>query len=316
MFNFRAILQGCGAQTIVFVLAVLSSAVIYPALGKYQEHAITLFTALGAACLAGDAIFHLIPHALNSGFHHEHGGITPDDHVILWRCLLMACSIYFFYLFHIYFHSQEGGHSHWHAISNGDNHENLELLQHDTEMSLLNCDTVKESKQPRSHEKKALLWMLMFGEILHTASDGLAIGAAFSSAAADGLSTSLAVLFHEIPNVTGAFAIFVSSGVSFRKALCLLSTFYLFSYVGVVVGAILGTSLNLTVWIFAVIAGMFLYIALAEMIPEMFISIASRTEKKRCFILLQNLGIILGFLIMMLLAAFEHEIRSALQTLE
>ena len=97
----------------------------------------------------------------------------------------------------------QGGHSHWHAISNGDNHENLELLQHDTEMSLLNCDTVKESKQPRSHEKKALLWMLMFGEMLHTASDGLAIGAAFSNAAADGLSTSLAVLFHEIPNVTG-----------------------------------------------------------------------------------------------------------------
>lgn len=66
--------------------------------------------------------------------------------------------------------------------------------------------------------------------------------------------------------ISGAFAIFVSSGVSFRKALCLLSTFYLFSYVGVVVGAILGTSLNLTVWIFAVIAGMFLYIALAEMV--------------------------------------------------
>ena len=66
--------------------------------------------------------------------------------------------------------------------------------------------------------------------------------------------------------ISGAFAIFVSSGASFRKALCLLSTCYLFSYVGVVVGAILGTSLNLTVWIFAVIAGMFLYIALAEMV--------------------------------------------------
>ena len=77
------------------------------------------------------------------------------------------------------------------------------MLQHDTEKSLLNCDTAKESKQPRPHEKKALLWMLMFGEMLHTASDGLAIGAAFSNAAADGLSTSLAVLFHEIPNITG-----------------------------------------------------------------------------------------------------------------
>ena len=70
-------------------------------------------------------------------------------------------------------------------------------------MSLLHCDTVKKSKQPRSDEKKALLWMMMFGKMLHTASDGLAIGAAFSNAAADGLSTSLAVLFHEIPDVTG-----------------------------------------------------------------------------------------------------------------
>ena len=46
--------------------------------------------------------------------------------------------------------------------------------------------------------------MLIFGEILHTSSDGLAIGAAFSNSAADGLSTSLAVLFHEIPHAVGA----------------------------------------------------------------------------------------------------------------
>ena len=46
--------------------------------------------------------------------------------------------------------------------------------------------------------------MMMFGEVLHTASDGLAIGAAFSNSAADGLSTSLAVLFHEIPHAVGA----------------------------------------------------------------------------------------------------------------
>ena len=77
--------------------------------------------------------------------------------------------------------------------------------------------------------------------------------------------------------ISGAFAIFVSSGVSFRKALCLLSTCYLFSYVGVVVGAILGTSLNLTVWIFAVIAGMFLYIALAEMVSGTYICFKYQT---------------------------------------
>ena len=53
-----------------------------------------------------------------------------------------------------------------------------------------------------------------------------------------------------------------------RKALGLLSFCYVCSYLGVIVGALLGASLNLTVWIFAVIAGMFLYIALAEMVSN------------------------------------------------
>ena len=37
---------------------------------------------------------------------------------------------------------------------------------------------------------------------------------------------------------------------------------------GITIGAVLGASLNLTAWIFAVIAGMFLYIALAEMVSK------------------------------------------------
>lgn len=53
-----------------------------------------------------------------------------------------------------------------------------------------------------------------------------------------------------------------------RKALGLLSFCYVFSYAGVITGALLSASLNLTAWIFAVIAGMFLYIGLAEMVSE------------------------------------------------
>ena len=53
-----------------------------------------------------------------------------------------------------------------------------------------------------------------------------------------------------------------------RRALGLLSFCYVCSYVGVIIGALLGASLNLTAWIFAVIAGMFLYIALAEMVSN------------------------------------------------
>ena len=66
----------------------------------------------------------------------------------------------------------------------------------------------------------------------------------------------------------GDFAIFVSSGLRFREALGLLCFCYLCSYAGILVGATLSASLNMTPWIFAVIAGMFLYVALAEMVSS------------------------------------------------
>lgn len=151
------------------------------------------------------------------------------------------------------------------------------------------------------------------GEVLHTSCDGIAIGAAFSKSSGDGLSTTLAVLFHEIPHAVGDFAIFVSSGLRFREALGLLCFCYLCSYAGILVGATLSASLNMTPWIFAVIAGMFLYVALAEMVPEMFASITSRSDKKWRVIFLQNLGLLLGFAIMITLAVFEETIRTSLQ---
>ena len=52
-------------------------------------------------------IYFVIPQALNPDFRHEHGGTTPDDHVVLWRSLLIVCSVYLFYLLHLFFHSME-----------------------------------------------------------------------------------------------------------------------------------------------------------------------------------------------------------------
>ena len=60
-----------------------------------------------------------------------------------------------------------------------------------------------KSEEPESKTNKALMGMMLLGNALHTTADGLAIGAAFSKSAGDGLSTSLAVLFHEIPHAVG-----------------------------------------------------------------------------------------------------------------
>lgn len=108
MSDIKVISYGCGAQTLIFISSILSATVIYLTLGKYRDHVIAVLVALGAASLAGDAIFHLLPHALNTEFHHKHGGKTPDCHlVVLWRSLLIVCSVYFFYLFHLFFHFDE-----------------------------------------------------------------------------------------------------------------------------------------------------------------------------------------------------------------
>ncbi|XP_074633408.1 metal cation symporter ZIP14-like isoform X2 [Acropora palmata] len=302
MSDLKVISKACGAQTVIFLSSMASSAVICLMPGMYRDHVTSMLMALGAACLAGDAIFHLMPHALEADSHHSHHGSTSkSSQVVLWRSSLIVCSLYFFYLFHLFLYSIEEVHSHTHGIPPPESHGNFKLLSRESDST---------DEQNEYGNKRALIWMMVFSGALHAACDGVAIGAAFSSSATDGLSTSLAVLFHEVPHGVGAFAIFLSFGVRIKRALYLLSTRYILSYVGVVIGVLLGASLS--GWIFAVIAGMFLYIALAEMIPEMYSSLSLRADDRRYFMLFQNCGLILGFSIMMTLAAFHGKIRGVL----
>ena len=91
------------------------------------------------------------------------------------------------------FLSFQGGHTHSHGTA-PEGYECVTLIQAETKSS---------PKQSPSKTNKALIGMMLLGEALHTTADGLAIGAAFSKSAGDGLSTSLAVLFHEIPHAVG-----------------------------------------------------------------------------------------------------------------
>uniref|UniRef100_A0A673LSN5 Zinc transporter ZIP6 n=1 Tax=Sinocyclocheilus rhinocerous TaxID=307959 RepID=A0A673LSN5_9TELE len=156
-----------------------------------------------------------------------------------------------------------------------------------------------------------LAWMVIMGDGLHNFSDGLAIGAAFTEGLSSGLSTSVAVFCHELPHELGDFAVLLKAGMSVRQAILYNLLSALMGYLGMITGILIGHyAENVATWIFALTAGLFMYVALVDMVPEMLHNDASEAGFSHYgFFLLQNAGILLGFAIMLIIAVFEHRIQ-------
>lgn len=157
----------------------------------------------------------------------------------------------------------------------------------------------------------SLAWMVVMGDGLHNFSDGLAIGAAFTEGLSSGLSTSVAVFCHELPHELGDFAVLLKAGMTVRQAILYNVLTAMMAYLGMATGILIGHyAENVSMWIFALTAGLFMYVALVDMMPEMLHNDAGDHGFSHWgFFCLQNAGILLGFSIMLLIAVFEHHIR-------
>ncbi|CAK8674595.1 unnamed protein product [Clavelina lepadiformis] len=152
--------------------------------------------------------------------------------------------------------------------------------------------------------------MVLIGDILHNFGDGLALGVAFSSSWFGGLGASIAIFCHELPHEFGDFAIYIKNGMSKWKALGLNFLAACFAFVGLYIGLSVAENSEVRQWLLAVIAGMFLYISLVDVLHEM---IEEKSEKHPILqFFLQNLGICLGWAILFLLALYEDQIRSSI----
>ncbi|XP_076471660.1 metal cation symporter ZIP8-like [Babylonia areolata] len=150
-------------------------------------------------------------------------------------------------------------------------------------------------------------YMVIFGDGLHNFIDGLSIGAAFTDSVLLGISVSVAVICEELPHELGDFAILLNAGMRLRRALMYNFLSSLMCYFGLVLGILVGENTTAHTWIFGVAGGMFLYIALVDMMPEM--NSASESEEGRKFgvaktFLVQNLGLISGYSIILLLSLY------------
>lgn len=135
---------------------------------------------------------------------------------------------------------------------------------------------------------------------LHNFVDGLVIGISYLVSTELGIATTIAVLLHEIPQELGDFGILVHSGMKASKALLFNFLSAILAIVGVVFAFVIGANFEDTVqFLLAFAAGGFIYIAIADLMPEL------RHEEKLRKSLLHILFIVIGIAIMFGLTFFE-----------
>nr|XP_015824856.2 metal cation symporter ZIP8 [Nothobranchius furzeri] len=323
------------AVTVINLASLLGLLLIPFAKKPYFPKVLTYFIGLAIGTLFSNAVLQLIPEAL--GFDPK-----ADNYVA------NAVGIFggFYLLFFVekilkMFLRHEHGHSHFgpveppqeNYVQNGDlwakkdsvvltsintittdrSGSNLELSRE----SMTASQEVQVSNSVMCHwlrgqhisSIKTVAWMITLSDALHNFIDGLAIGASFTVSVLTGFSTSTAIFCEEFPHELGDFVILLNAGMSIPQAVFFNLMSSVSCYIGLVFGILLGSSFAPNV-IFAVAGGMFLYISLADMFPEMD-SIARderKTSTKIIFFLIQNAGLLTGFTIILLITLFAGNI--------
>lgn len=67
-------------------------------------------------------------------------------------------------------------------------------------------------------------------------------------------------------NISGDFAVMLKAGMSIKQALAVQGVSSVLAYVGMALGVAVGNITSASVWMFAFAAGMFLYIALVDLV--------------------------------------------------
>jgi zinc and cadmium transporter len=118
------------------------------------------------------------------------------------------------------------------------------------------------------HRGQATVVLVLVGDSIHNALDGVLIAAAFLTNTPLGLLTTLAVAAHEIPHRAGDFALLVHAGLSRTRALFLNLATGIASPLGALAAFYgLRKAMHLLPYALGFAAAGFLYIALAGLIP-------------------------------------------------
>jgi zinc and cadmium transporter len=142
--------------------------------------------------------------------------------------------------------------------------------------------------------------LILVSDGVHNFLDGIIIAASFMVSVPVGIATTLAVILHEIPQEVGDFAVLLHSGYTRKRALFLNFLSALTALVGAFVFFLLGEfAHSFSIFFVPIAAGGFIYIAVADLIPELH----KTTDRRHSFY--QLAAVFFGVLMMIALTFLE-----------
>ena len=280
----------------VSLLTFLSMVLVIVAVPLLMAHPIVLQVMLSFAigALLGDAFYHIVPILMG-----VHGGVSEglSNEQINGRLSVALTTVLAFY---------------WvdavSRIALGGARENVQKIHKNEGIGACSQEgePVKStwfSWTPMSQVGR-IAWVVVIADGCHNITDGLSIGASFSRSKSLGLSTSLAVCFHEIPQEVADFAILLSSGMSPLQAVVLNGLSGATSIVAGIIACIIGdSSKDAEPWMLAVTLGSFVYLALGVVLPE--VLEAEKGQHSVLNMIMCSLGMAAGATVLWIIAITE-----------
>lgn len=122
---------------------------------------------------------------------------------------------------------------------------------------------------PHSEHATSLPHLVILGDTLHNFLDGIAIAVAYVANPALGLSATLAIAAHEVPQEIADFSILLDSGWSKKRVAVVNIASALVAIIGVVVGFYAVNFFEGKLpYLLALTAGIFIYLGASDLIPE------------------------------------------------
>ena len=271
----------------VWLAALLS----FGALARYTQHMLSL----AAGALLATAFMHLLPEAFESqaGAHD------------LFLTLLVG--LVFFFLLdkaefwhhgHEHYHGPEPHHAvHDHAHVHDDSHDHAHAHRHAGQHAHVPAPggaLAPDGRPTQGHRPGS--WAVLAGDSVHCFGDGILIASAFVADLRLGVIAALAVLAHEVPHHMGDLVVLRgSSGGDRRMALVKVSLAGAVTALGGTAGYFLVDRLQEYLpYFLAVASSSFVYVALADLIPQLQKRLTARETAAQILWLAVGIALVTG----------------------